>query len=347
MHSYTKVFFGFCLFLSLEIALTAQTVDLSGLSSTNLPAGTSMTWHSAKPPSTGNQIDPATATTGTTYYTYFYDATNGCYSDTGTAIRAQCEGTTPTVTNLPAGTIVTYHSGIPVSTANQVTPTTGLYYGAFYDATNVCFSNEVSYIFFATCTTPELTNTCPSSSLTFADVASHATNIPANATVTLHTALPASASNLATDPITSTGTYYVAFYDATDNCYSGSNGDGSAATEITVTISNCLTITANDDNFTAQTPGSTTPTVFTNDDAGGITPATASLATAPTVQNDGGLTGISFNADGTATIPGGATQGTYMVTYQICLAADNAICDVAVMTVEVTCGVPIPVLSKL
>ncbi|MEM7534515.1 MAG: hypothetical protein AAF639_20200, partial [Chloroflexota bacterium] len=98
---------------------------------------------------------------------------------------------------------------------------------------------------------------------------------------------------------------------------------------------NTCSITANDDNFTSQSAGGTTPTVFTNDDANGTTPATDALVTTPTVISNGGLTGISFNTDGTANIPAGAASGTYNVTYQICLEADNSVCDQGIATIEV------------
>ncbi|MEM7537146.1 MAG: hypothetical protein AAF639_33540, partial [Chloroflexota bacterium] len=96
------------------------------------------------------------------------------------------------------------------------------------------------------------------------------------------------------------------------------------------------TVTAIDDNFTGQSAGGTTPSVLTNDDADGTTPATDALVTTPTVENDGGLTGVTFNPDGTANIPGGATPATYNVTYEICLEANNSVCDQGIATITVS-----------
>ncbi|NNK83125.1 MAG: cadherin-like domain-containing protein, partial [Flavobacteriaceae bacterium] len=101
------------------------------------------------------------------------------------------------------------------------------------------------------------------------------------------------------------------------------------------------TITANNDDFSGSpvdaTTGGTTATVFTNDDADGTTPATDALIDDGTIaiSNDGGLTGVTINTDGTITVPAGATPGTYTVEYTICLEADSSICDTATAIIEV------------
>ncbi len=170
-------YISFCCFLlSLGVApqMQAQTIDISGLSPLNTPAGTSLTYHTAEPPTSANQIDPTTAQAGTTYFAYFFDAANSCYSDEGLAIHVVCEGTSLTANNAPADPNVslTYHTGLPVSTANQVTPTSGFYYTAFYDAANDCFSDEVSGVFFGNCCTADAgtltadnTQVCPGGTL--------------------------------------------------------------------------------------------------------------------------------------------------------------------------------------
>ena len=79
-------------------------------------------------------------------------------------------------------------------------------------------------------------------------------------------------------------------------------------------------IVATDDDFTG-TPvnglaGGDTATVFTNDTLNGVAFANGDVTASITI--DGGLTGVSINADGTLTIPAGTAAGNYTVTYEIC-----------------------------
>ena len=94
-------------------------------------------------------------------------------------------------------------------------------------------------------------------------------------------------------------------------------------------------IVANDNDFSGTaipSTGGDTATVFSNDTLNGSAFANGDVV--PTVTNDGGLTGVSINPDGTLTVPNGSTPGDYTVTYQICEAADTDNCDTA--TVEIT-----------
>ncbi len=100
-------------------------------------------------------------------------------------------------------------------------------------------------------------------------------------------------------------------------------------------------ITATDDDFSTTqidaTAGGTTATVFTNDDADGTTPATDDLIDDNiSISNDGGLSGVTINSDGTINVPAGSTPGTYIVEYTVCLTADNSICDTANVTIDVS-----------
>ena len=108
-----------------------------------------------------------------------------------------------------------------------------------------------------------------------------------------------------------------------------SGNGGLFGSVIAICRASVANIIAVDDDFTGSpiAAGGMSPTVFTNDDADGTSPATDALATTPTVSADGGLTGVTFNSDGTANIPAGAGAGTYTVTYEICLEVDNSICD--------------------
>ena len=86
-------------------------------------------------------------------------------------------------------------------------------------------------------------NTCPATTIDLTTIT--ATNLPSGATLTWHTGTPATtanqitAGNPLTDPaVVPAGTYYAAFYDATNNCYSGTSG--SATTSVTATSNVCI-----------------------------------------------------------------------------------------------------------
>ncbi len=112
------------------------------------------------------------------------------------------------------------------------------------------------------------------------------------------------------------------------------------ATNSTAALLSILTINAVNDDLSATkingTAGGTTASVFANDDADGTTPATDALIDNNiAITNDGGLTGVTINNDGTIVIPAGTTEGTYTVTYSICLTANNTTCDTATVTIDV------------
>ncbi|TDB61342.1 Ig-like domain-containing protein, partial [Arundinibacter roseus] len=240
-----------------------------------------------------------------------------------------------TAANQPANTTLTWHSGTPATTANKLSSITalspGTYYAAFFDATNDCYSSNTLNVTITSALC--LSNVCPATTVNL-NTAVSVSNLPANTVLTWHTALPATTANKIADPTTvgTSGTYYAAFFDATNDCYSG---DGNAATEVIVEIiSPCNTIVANNDTFTGIAPGGTTPTVFTNDLVNGAL-ATDANTTTPTVVNDGGLTGVTINPDGTINIPAGAATGNYNVTYEVCLEGSPTVCDQAVVAITV------------
>lgn len=104
------------------------------------------------------------------------------------------------------------------------------------------------------------------------------------------------------------------------------------------------TILALDDDF-STTPfdavtGGTTPSVFADngngiDEADGVAATDANIDDNINISNDGGLTGVTINTDGTINVPAGSTAGTYTVEYTICLDVDNSICDTADVTIEI------------
>ena len=133
-------------------SLQAQTIDISGLSPTYAPTGTTVTWHTACPPTSANQVDATMLTPNTNYFAAFYHATDDCYSIECTPVHVVCNGTTPTATNVPTGATITSHSGTPATSANEVaSPMDGRFYTAFYHAVDGCYSEETSLIYFGAC----------------------------------------------------------------------------------------------------------------------------------------------------------------------------------------------------
>lgn len=149
--------------------LNAQTADLTSLngSVTNLPVGTSISWHTATPATSANEITAGNALTdatavppGATYYMAFKDTSANCYSPTYPVpvLTNSCPTTTvdlttldTTETNNPGnGVTVSFHTGPTASTANLVgtatAVTSGTYYAAFYDSANNCYSDNTSPI---------------------------------------------------------------------------------------------------------------------------------------------------------------------------------------------------------
>ncbi|MEL6663740.1 MAG: GEVED domain-containing protein, partial [Pseudomonadota bacterium] len=96
-------------------------------------------------------------------------------------------------------------------------------------------------------------------------------------------------------------------------------------------------ISADDDDF-SSTPipassGGSTLTVFADDTLAGTSFANSDII--PSILNNGGLVGVSINADGTISVPAASTPGTYSISYQICEADDPPNCDTATVALTV------------
>uniref|UniRef100_UPI00262E6E87 beta strand repeat-containing protein n=3 Tax=uncultured Psychroserpens sp. TaxID=255436 RepID=UPI00262E6E87 len=111
-----------------------------------------------------------------------------------------------------------------------------------------------------------------------------------------------------------------------------------------VTIDVDPSINAENDDFSGTqfnpVTGGTTTSVFADngngiDTADGVAATDGNIADNINITNDGGLTGVTINTDGTINVPADSVPGTYTVTYQICLDVDPTICDTADVTIVV------------
>lgn len=244
------------------------TIDLTKHVIDNHPTGTTLTWHTGTPATSSNKYlgDPTKApasSAGIDYYAAYEDVSTGtpCYSPTSSVIRGvlvNCTGipltnTCPTtfvdLTNHvtgtpPAGSTLVWIKGLPLNISNQVSNPSqvaenGDYYAAFYDAVNNCFSPVGAPITVTinTCANVTLANVCPSTSV---DLTSHASPLTSTGGAPLKwfTSSTPSTSTMVVDPsnVSTSGTYYPAYYDAVNNCFSPS-GSG-----VVVTISSCQTL---------------------------------------------------------------------------------------------------------
>jgi hypothetical protein len=268
----------------------ATTVDLSTVSASNQPVGSIMQWHTALPATSSNKISNPTAVAAGVYYAIFYNPSINCYADSGKAgtsilvtitncskcnagsnapilntfgLSNVCPATSVDLTSLkatnqPAGAVLEWHTGLPISANNKVSNPTavsksGTYYAIFFDATNNCYANNgLSYapivVTISSCPSncnaggnapainvDAVSNICPATTVNLNNIT--ASNLPSGASLQWHTGLPATASNKVSNPSSVLGgLYYAVYYDATNNCYSA-NGYG--VKPIQVVITNC------------------------------------------------------------------------------------------------------------
>lgn len=246
--------------VKLSADCTSGTANLSGITANNTPSGTSLTWHSGSTATTANKISSVSALSPGTYYAAFFDATYNCYSSSTFSVTITaalclsnvCPATTVnlntaiSVSNLPGSTVLTWHTSLPATSLNKISdPTTigvsGTYYAAFYDASNNCYSGDGDaatevIVEISTCAPLAVENTCPVDSINL-NTAFSVTNTPVGTTLTWHTGTPATTANEIAVPsaVKVSGTYYAAFYDATNNCYS------TETTPVIATYTDCST----------------------------------------------------------------------------------------------------------
>jgi hypothetical protein len=158
-------------------------------------------------------------------------------------LSASCQTNTAdlsaiTAGNAPSGSVLSWHSGIPATSANRVlnlaTVAPGTYYASFYDGSNNCYASNSLMVVV---TSPFcVSNICPDTTVNLTTALS-SFSIPAGTQLTWHTGLPATNANRVANPAAvGANNYYAAFYDPVNGCYSG---NGYAVREVIVTINQC------------------------------------------------------------------------------------------------------------
>ena len=138
------------------------TTNLNSLVTSATPAGATLVWFITATP-TGTPYSRPTAAIPGTYYAFYFDALNNCYSPATAAVTATSTActltqastcpnvsvdlTTRAPSTVPSGSTVTYHTGTPATSTNQITTaqaqaitTSGTYYVSFYDAVQACYA---------------------------------------------------------------------------------------------------------------------------------------------------------------------------------------------------------------
>ena len=151
----------------------ATLVNLGSITASNLPANTTLTWHSSKVATTINKLSDVSGLGAGKYYAAFFDATNNCYSPadsvtvtinvcncpagtfapviTATSLSNSCPATTvslATLTNTgtkPAGTTLIWSTHkVPTSPSDTLTDITvsasGKFYALYYHKVANCYS---------------------------------------------------------------------------------------------------------------------------------------------------------------------------------------------------------------
>jgi hypothetical protein len=168
-----------------------------------------------------------------------------------------------------------------------------------------------------------ISNVCPATTVNLTSIT--ASNTPANTTLTWHSGTPATTANKITGTAVSAGTYFAAFFDATNNCYSGTSGSATTAVTVTITIC-CPTITnTTGNNVNPSACGTATGSVKIcglTANASGYTVNYDKNGTAATA-----LTNQTADASGCITITG-LTAGAYTnikISSTACPAGSNAL----------------------
>ncbi len=248
---------------------------MAHIDSTNKPANSYVTWHTASTATATNQVpDPTSVAVSGTYYATYYETIVGCYGAStspvtvtinpcpATIVTNICPAITVNLmshidsTNKKAGSYVTWHTSNSPTLANQIadptTVTSGTYYAAYYSPSSSCYGLATSPIMVnivacpVVCTPPSApvlasntkSNICPS---TTADLTSLEPTALSGTTLEWHTVAsnPTTADSVTTPSAVGAGTYYL-YARATSpaNCFSP------ASQGAVVTITVCCTAPA-------------------------------------------------------------------------------------------------------
>ena len=147
-----------CLIISADCEL--GTADLSSISSSNVPFGTSLTWHSSEWVTNSNKISDITSVGPGIYFATFYDGTLDCYSTEVSMVQIvepnciynSCPDTSISLTenfaadSVPYPLIITWHTSFPVSDTNLVPDLehvkSGTFFAAYFDTVSLCYSSD-------------------------------------------------------------------------------------------------------------------------------------------------------------------------------------------------------------
>lgn len=135
-------------------------INLNSLVTSTLPSGASLKWYTSTARTTEVTTPTAVGVSGT-YYAFYVDTVNNCYSPASAAVTATytacplnissvCPATTVDLATrvtgtAPTGYTYTYHSATPATTGNKlangsVVSTSGTYYVATYFAGQDCYT---------------------------------------------------------------------------------------------------------------------------------------------------------------------------------------------------------------
>ena len=220
----------------------ATTIDLNASVTSSTPAGTSLVWFTNNTHTGSAFATPETAGVGT-YYAFYYDSVNNCYTAGTNAVTTAIAPSpdTPTESSiiqtscvLATGTIVLNpQSGVEYSINNgttyQSSPTfTGLAAGNYTlkvrsTISIACSATGASTITIfpvpstPTLSTTNLNNLCPELTANLNSIVT--SSVPYGTTLVWFTNSEHTGTAYATPTAATVGTYYAYYFDSVNNCY--------------------------------------------------------------------------------------------------------------------------------
>ncbi len=249
---------------SLAINCPATTANLNSLESGTTPAGVQLVWFTNSAHTGAAYATPTAATAGT-YYAFYQNTSNSCYSSASAAVTVSNVGSAAPAVNTavsnscPSATVnlntQAHTAAVPVGStlvwftnnahtgtayATPETATAGTYYAFYHNTSNGCYSEAsapvtVTINACAPCTAPATTQTVNLNSIAVAAA-------PAGSVLQWHnSATPSASTLLSSTTVNATATptnYWAFYYDSTNTCYS----PGSKATVVRNSCCNYPTV---------------------------------------------------------------------------------------------------------